>query len=38
MVPFAAGQVRGTPLQEGIITIGLRTAAVSLIVALLLLL
>lgn len=38
MVPFAAGDARGTALQEGIITVGLRTAAVSLILALLLLL
>ncbi len=38
MVPFAAGDARGTALQEGIITVGLRTAAVSLILALLFLL
>jgi (hydroxyamino)benzene mutase len=38
MVPFAAGQARGTPLQEFIIGIGLRSAAASLIVALLLML
>ena len=38
MVPLAAGAARGTALQEGIIRVGLRTAAVSLILALLLLL
>lgn len=38
IVPFASGNARGTALQEGIITVGLRTAAVSLILALLLLL
>jgi (hydroxyamino)benzene mutase len=38
MVPFAAGQARGSAVQEHIIGIGLRSAAVSLIVALLLLL
>ena len=31
MLPIAAGQARGSSLQEGIITVGLRTAAVSLI-------
>lgn len=31
MLPIAAGQARGSALQEGIITVGLRTAAVSLI-------
>jgi len=31
MLPIAAGQAHGSPLQEGIITAGLRTAAVSLI-------
>lgn len=31
MVPFAAVNARGTALQEGIIRVGLRTAAVSLI-------
>jgi len=31
MLPIAAGQAHGSPLQEGIIAIGLRTAAVSLI-------
>jgi hydroxylaminobenzene mutase len=38
MVPFAAGDARGTALQEGIIKVGLRTAAVSLILGLLFLL
>ncbi len=38
MMPFAAGQTRGSGLQEGVITIGLRTGAASLILALLLLL
>ena len=38
MVPFAAGNARGTPLEEGIIKVGLSTAAVSLILALLFLL
>lgn len=38
MVPFASGNTQGTALQEGIITVGLRTAAISLILALLLLL
>jgi len=31
MIPIAAGQAHGTPLQELIISIGLRSAAVSLI-------
>ena len=38
MLPIAAGLARGNPLQEGIIAIGLRTAAVSLIVSVLLIL
>lgn len=33
IVPIAAGSARGTQLQEGIITVGLRSAGVSLIVA-----
>lgn len=33
MLPIAAGQARGSALQEGIITVCLRTAAVSLITA-----
>ena len=33
MLPIAAGQARGNSLQEGIIAVGLRTAAVSLITA-----
>jgi hydroxylaminobenzene mutase len=33
MLPIAAGQARGSVLQEGIITVGLRTAAVSLVAA-----
>ena len=33
MLPIAAGQARGSVLQEGIIAVGLRTAAVSLIAA-----
>ena len=33
MLPIAAGQARGTGLQEGIITVTLRSAALSLIVA-----
>ena len=33
IVPIAAGSARGTPLQEGIITVVLRSAGVSLIVA-----
>ncbi len=35
MLPIAAGSARGTPLQEGIIVVSLRSAAVSLIAALL---
>jgi hydroxylaminobenzene mutase len=31
MLPMAAGQARGSAIQEGIITAGLRTAAISLI-------
>lgn len=38
MMPFAAGQTRGSGLQEGVITIGLKTGAASVILALLLLL
>jgi (hydroxyamino)benzene mutase len=38
MVPFAAGDARGSTLQEVLIRVGLRTAAVSLILALLFLL
>ena len=38
MVPFAAGNARGTALQEGVIAVGLRSAAASLILASLLLL
>jgi hydroxylaminobenzene mutase len=38
MVPFAAGGARGTTLQEGIIEVGLQSAAISLIFALLFLL
>lgn len=38
MLPNAAGQAHGSTLQEGIIAIGLRTAAVSQIAALLLVL
>lgn len=38
LLPMAAGQAQGRPLQEGIITIGLRTAALSQITALLLIL
>jgi hydroxylaminobenzene mutase len=38
MVPFAAGDARGSALQESIIKVGLRTAAASLILALLFLL
>ena len=38
MVPFAAGVARGTALQEGLITVGLRSAAASLIFGLLFLL
>jgi hydroxylaminobenzene mutase len=34
MLPLAAGQARGSALQEGIIVIGLRTAAVAQITAL----
>ena len=33
MLPIAAGPARGSALQEGIIAVGLRTAAVSLIAA-----
>ena len=33
MLPIAAGQARGSALQEGIISVGLRTAAIALIVA-----
>jgi hydroxylaminobenzene mutase len=33
MVPIAAGSAHGTPLQEGIISIALRSAAISLIAA-----
>ena len=36
MLPMAAGQAHGSALQEGIIAIGLRTAAVSQITALIL--
>lgn len=35
MLPIAAGPARGSALEEGIIAVGLRTAAVSLIVVLL---
>ena len=35
-MPMAAGQARGSALQEGIIAVGLRTAAASQIIALLL--
>jgi hydroxylaminobenzene mutase len=38
MVPFAARDARGSALQESIIKVGLRTAAISLILALLFLL
>lgn len=38
MLPIAAGQARGSALQEGIITVGLRTAAVALIAAAMLIL
>jgi hydroxylaminobenzene mutase len=38
MLPIAAGAARGSTLQEGIIAIGLRTAAVSLISAAMLIL
>jgi hydroxylaminobenzene mutase len=38
MLPMAAGQAQGSPLQEGIIAIGLRTAAASQITALILVL
>jgi len=38
MVPFAAGNAGGTALQEGVIAVGLRSAAASLILASLLLL
>ena len=38
LLPFAAGEARGTSLQEGIIAILLRSGAVSLIAALLLIL
>ncbi len=38
MLPIAAGQARGSLLQEGIITLELRTAAVSLIATLILIL
>ncbi|MBI3246107.1 MAG: hydrogenase [Deltaproteobacteria bacterium] len=38
MLPLAAGQAQGSALQEGIIAIGLRTAAVSQITALILVL
>jgi hypothetical protein len=33
MLPLAAGQARGSALQEGIITVALRSAGVSLIAA-----
>jgi (hydroxyamino)benzene mutase len=38
MLPMAAGGARGSAVQEGLIAVGLRTAAVSLIAALLLML
>lgn len=38
MIPLAAGSAQGTTLQEWIITIGLRSAAVSIIAAVLILL
>jgi hydroxylaminobenzene mutase len=38
MLPIAAGQARGSSLQEGIIAVALRTAAVSLITSTLLIL
>jgi len=38
LLPIAAGPVYGTPLQEWAISFGLRSAAVSIVVALLLLL
>jgi hypothetical protein len=38
MVPIAAGQARGTAIQETLIAFGLRTAAVSLIVVAMLIL
>ena len=38
MLPIAAGSARGNTFQEGLITVGLRTAAVSLIAAVVLIL
>lgn len=38
LLPIASGQVRSTVLQDGVITVGLRSAAVSLIAATILIL